>query len=93
MACGTPVVTSRGTALEEVAGGAALLADPGDPGEIALAMEAALGRRQELAAAGLCRARLFSWKEAAALTVEAFRAAYRSHLAEAHELVMTSKVM
>ena len=28
MACGTPVVTSRGTAIEEVAGGAAVLVDP-----------------------------------------------------------------
>ena len=30
MACGTPVVTSRGTAMEEVAGGAAVLVDPLD---------------------------------------------------------------
>ena len=28
MACGTPVVTSRGSAIEEVAGGAAVLVDP-----------------------------------------------------------------
>ena len=35
MACGTPVVTSRGGATEEVAGGAAVLVDPRDPSSIA----------------------------------------------------------
>ena len=35
MACGTPVVTSRGGATEEVAGGAAVLVDPRDPAAIA----------------------------------------------------------
>ena len=35
MACGTPVVTSRGTAMEEVAGGAAVLVDPLDVASIA----------------------------------------------------------
>ena len=35
MACGTPVVTSRGGATEEMAGGAAVLVDPYDPAAIA----------------------------------------------------------
>ena len=35
MACGTPVVTSRGGATEEVAGGAAVLVDPLDVEAIA----------------------------------------------------------
>ena len=35
MACGTPVVTSRGGATEETAGGAAVLVDPYDAGSIA----------------------------------------------------------
>ncbi len=35
MACGTPVVTSRGGATEEVAGGAAVLVDAADPEAIA----------------------------------------------------------
>ena len=35
MACGTPVVTSRGGATEETAGGAAVLVDPYDPAAIA----------------------------------------------------------
>jgi glycosyltransferase involved in cell wall biosynthesis len=75
MACGTPVVTSRGTALEEVAGGAAILAEPGDPREIALALEAAIERRSSLSAAGMTRARMFSWAESARETVRAFHEA------------------
>jgi len=35
MGCGTPVITSRGSSLEEVAQGAALLVDPLDAGSIA----------------------------------------------------------
>jgi glycosyltransferase involved in cell wall biosynthesis len=42
MACGVPVVTSRDTALEEVAGGAAALADPLSVDSIAHAMEKVL---------------------------------------------------
>ena len=38
MACGCPVVTSNVSAMPEVAGGAALLADPRDPGAIAAAL-------------------------------------------------------
>jgi glycosyltransferase involved in cell wall biosynthesis len=73
MACGTPVVTSRGTALEEVAGDAAVLAAPDAPREIALAIAAAIARRASLSAAGLRRAGQFSWSESARETVRAFR--------------------
>ena len=41
MACGTPVVTSRGGATEEVAGGAAVLVDPLDVEAIAAGIEEA----------------------------------------------------
>ena len=75
MACGTPVVTSRGTALEEVAGGAAVLAAPDDPREIALAIASAIARRSSLSPAGLRRARQFSWQASARETVRAFREA------------------
>jgi glycosyltransferase involved in cell wall biosynthesis len=75
MACGTPVVTSRGGATEEVAGGAAVLVDPLDPGSIAAGIEDALARREELRARGLERARAFSWKAAAAATAEVYREA------------------
>ncbi len=61
MACGAPVVTSRGGATEEVAGGAAILVDPLDVGAIAAGIEEAASRRDELRALGLERARVYSW--------------------------------
>jgi glycosyltransferase involved in cell wall biosynthesis len=75
MACGTPVVTSAGGATEEVAGGAAVLVDPLDTTAIADGIEAAIGRREELGALGLERARAYSWDETARLTVAAYREA------------------
>ncbi|HWL33971.1 MAG TPA: glycosyltransferase family 1 protein [Gaiellaceae bacterium] len=61
MACGAPVVTSRGGATEEVAGGAAALVDPLDAGAIAAGIEEAVTRRAELRALGLERAHAYSW--------------------------------
>src|SRR6476646_2906522 len=61
MACGTPVVTSRGGATEEVAGGAAVLVDPRDPESIAAGIEEASSRREELRPLGLERAGTYSW--------------------------------
>ena len=52
MACGTPVVTSRGGATEEVAGGAAVLVDPRDPAAIAEGIAEADRRREELVRLG-----------------------------------------
>jgi glycosyltransferase involved in cell wall biosynthesis len=65
MACGTPVVTSRGGATEEVAGGAAVLVDPLDPASIAAGITEAEKRRGELVPLGLERARQFTWGRAA----------------------------
>ncbi|MBA3433473.1 MAG: glycosyltransferase family 4 protein [Actinobacteria bacterium] len=65
MASGTPVVTSRGTATEEVAGGAAVLVDPLDSAAIAAGIGEAETRREELVPAGLARAREFTWERAA----------------------------
>ena len=67
MACGTPVVTSRGGATEEVAGGAAVLVDPRDPAAIAAGIEEAARRREELVAAGRARAAPFTWGRSADL--------------------------
>ena len=71
MACGTPVVCSRVSSLPEVAGDAALLVDPRDPEAISSALirvltEPVLAAR--LRAAGIERARLFSWNQAARST-------------------------
>jgi glycosyltransferase involved in cell wall biosynthesis len=65
MACGTPVVTSRGTATEEVAGGAAVLVDPLDVESIAAGIGEARARRDELVPLGLARVREFTWERAA----------------------------
>jgi glycosyltransferase involved in cell wall biosynthesis len=75
MACGTPVVTSRGTAMEEVADGAAVLVDPTDPAELAAGIERAASHREELVQHGLERARAFRWDAIAGATVEVYREA------------------
>jgi glycosyltransferase involved in cell wall biosynthesis len=70
MACGTPVVAAPEPALREVGGDAAVYAEDGDFGA---AVGRALGERDRLAAAGLERARLFSWQETARRTAEVYR--------------------
>jgi glycosyltransferase involved in cell wall biosynthesis len=75
MSVGTPVVTSRGGATEEVAGGAAVLVDPLDASSIASGLEEADRRRDELRTLGLARARAFTWDEVARRTVEVYEEA------------------
>jgi len=65
MSCGTPVVTTRGGATEEVAGGAAVLVDPFDTEAIATGIGEAESRRVELRRLGLERAAAFTWSRAA----------------------------
>jgi glycosyltransferase involved in cell wall biosynthesis len=76
MAAGLPVVCSRGSALEEVAGGAATLVDPLDAGSIAAGLEKVL-EDPALAAAqrqrGLEWSRRFDWDEAARQTLDFYR--------------------
>ena len=62
MASGTPVVISADPALREVAGDAA-----------AASVRDAIENRARLAAAGIARARMFSWDETARRTVEVYR--------------------
>jgi glycosyltransferase involved in cell wall biosynthesis len=75
MACGAPVVTSRGGSMEEVAGGAAVLVDPLEPASIAAGIEEAGSRRDELRTRGFARAAAFSWDETARRTVDVYREA------------------
>jgi alpha-1,3-rhamnosyl/mannosyltransferase len=68
MACGVPVVASTAEALREVAGEAALFADPGDAAAFARAIERACedaATRARLSAAGPARAAKFSWEACA----------------------------
>jgi glycosyltransferase involved in cell wall biosynthesis len=72
MACGTPVVTTRGTAMEEVADGAAVLVNTSDPAELAAGIERAAAERDSLVPRGLERARDFRWDAVAAATVAVY---------------------
>jgi alpha-1,3-rhamnosyl/mannosyltransferase len=74
MAHGCPVICSRSTALEEVAAGAAILADPFSTGEIEHAMLRLVEDRElreRLGRAGRRRAREFSWADCARRTADA----------------------
>jgi glycosyltransferase involved in cell wall biosynthesis len=70
MACGTPVVAAPEPALREVAGDAAVYAEDGD---YAGAVRRALDERERLSAAGIDRAKLFSWEETARRTAAVYR--------------------
>jgi glycosyltransferase involved in cell wall biosynthesis len=76
MACGTPTVVSNSSSLPEVVGDAALLVNPNDPEEIAVALHRLLTDDQlhaEQRAKGLKRAGCFSWESAARSTMEVYR--------------------
>jgi len=73
MACGTPLVTSRSTAMEEVAGGAAVLVDPLEVSSIVEGIRQAETRRGDLSSLGIARAREFTWERAAVSVVELWR--------------------
>jgi glycosyltransferase involved in cell wall biosynthesis len=78
MACGTPVVTTTGGSLPEVAGDAALLIEPGDVDTLAVSigkLAGEAGERVALVQRGMVRAAGFTWNRCAALTAEAYRRA------------------
>ncbi len=70
MASGTPVVAADEPALREVGGDAVVYAEHGD---FAAAARQAIADRDRLSAAGIARARLFSWAETARRTAEVYR--------------------
>lgn len=82
LACGAPLVTTRGTAMAEMADGAALLAEPGSVTGLAEALEAALGESPEGARRqlGLRVAAARTWEASVAEHVRAY------HLAAAASL-------
>ncbi len=74
MASGSPVVTSNTSAMPETTGGAALLADPGDPESIAGAILEACGAEgARLRERGLIRASEFTWAATAERTLDVYR--------------------
>jgi alpha-1,3-rhamnosyl/mannosyltransferase len=71
MASGTPVVCAPFAALPETCGDAALMADPADESAFTEAVMAAAvdeEQRARLIAAGLARARTYSWQRTAEMT-------------------------
>ncbi|MBP9694916.1 MAG: glycosyltransferase family 4 protein [Candidatus Magasanikbacteria bacterium] len=75
MACGTPVIASKDTAVEEVVGHAGLLCDPNDPESIADMMEVLVTQEdvyRQLQTATLVQAKKFTWSDAAKKTVSVY---------------------
>jgi glycosyltransferase involved in cell wall biosynthesis len=83
MACACPVVTSNVSSMPEIAGGAAILADPHDPNSIARSiLEATGSEASRMRADGIRRAQQFTWGAVAAGTLDVYRDAAqrrRSH--------------
>jgi glycosyltransferase involved in cell wall biosynthesis len=78
MACGTPVVTTTGGSLPEVAGDVAVLVEPGDDEALAAAiakLAADPAARNDAAERGRARAASFTWERCADLTAAAYRRA------------------
>jgi glycosyltransferase involved in cell wall biosynthesis len=73
MASGCPVVTSDTSAMPETAGGAAVLANPGEPASIARAMLDAMEGRERLRKMGIERAAQFTWASTGASTLDVYR--------------------
>jgi glycosyltransferase involved in cell wall biosynthesis len=83
MACNCPVVTSEVSAMPEIAGGAAVLCDPGQPAAIAQAVLTAVGSSTDrLRELGRERASQFTWRSTARATLDVYRevAARRRHV-------------
>ncbi len=75
MASGAAVVTSAGTAMAEVADGAAVLVDPTDVDSIRAGIERAIAEREELGRRGPVRAAGYTWEAAAEATVRVYEEA------------------
>ena len=74
MACGTPVVAVDEPALREVGGDAAIYAS--EEG-LADAIRQAVAEREQRSAAGIVRARLFSWEATARKTLDVYQEVLR----------------
>ncbi|HEY3104567.1 MAG TPA: glycosyltransferase family 1 protein [Pyrinomonadaceae bacterium] len=78
MLCGTPVIAGNRTSLPEVVGSAGVLVDPFDETAIAEGLAELIENpdyRAQLRVKGLERAKTFSWKTTARLTLQAYERA------------------
>ena len=79
MACGVPVITSNSSSMPEIAGNAAYLVDPFNPGEITTAMIKVTGNeslRKELISKGEIQAEKFSWRAMAENVLSIYKEIY-----------------
>jgi glycosyltransferase involved in cell wall biosynthesis len=82
MACGTPVICADNSSLPEVVGEAGLLLDADDVQGVAAALQQIAespALRQDMAAAGLKRAQVFSWERCAEIIIQTLSSAYAQH--------------
>ena len=83
LACGSPLVTTKGTAMEEVAGASALLVPPGDVGALAEVLDGVLDglgddrSASERRSLGFDIVERHTWKRSAEIHVAAYRTAIR----------------
>ena len=81
MQCGVPVITSNSSSLPEVVGDAGIMVNPRDADALCQAIALLVSdssKREELSRRSLERAKAFSWKRCADLTVQAYHAAVTS---------------
>lgn len=77
MACGVPVVAGNNSSIPEVASGAGILVEDNDIDGWAAAIRSVLEtpeRAAQLALTGIARAKEFSWRRTASLTLQAYGA-------------------
>jgi O-antigen biosynthesis alpha-1,2-mannosyltransferase len=82
MAHGVPVVTSRASAMPEVAGDAAILVDPLEEDQLGSALASLASDhslRERLTTLGLERARAFTWESAVERTWRVYQSLLRGH--------------
>jgi glycosyltransferase involved in cell wall biosynthesis len=83
MACGTAVIASNTSSIQEVVGGAGLYVDPCKIDEIAVAMRKVImdsQLREKMVARGIERAKLFSWKKMAKDTLTLYHDLYNGNI-------------
>ncbi len=81
LACGTPLVSTRGSAIEEMVGDAALLVTPGDVDALAESLARVVNDadlQARLRADGLARAATFTWARSVAGHLDAYRRAAKT---------------
>ncbi len=75
MACGAPIITGTGSALEEVGGDAVLYVNPQDPEQLGVELERLVsdqGLQEQLRTKGFERVKQFTWDRAAQQTLDLY---------------------